>query len=322
MPETLVQFAGLLLEPIYFFSNPQKRIFWLYLLSSLLIALSVLAWRGVLLGSAIRKAIDPRIWLNASGRVDLQWIGLNHCLRALLVVPVLGASIPIALTVNRGFIDLLGPGNFFQWGAGITGGVFTAALFLGEDFTRFLLHMLYHRVPWLWRFHAVHHSAESLTPLTLYRIHAVEMFINSCRSLLVIGAVSGIFIYLFDDAIGRLEILGASIFTFAFNMAGANLRHSPIWLGFGRWERWFISPAQHQIHHSDAAQHVDKNYGATLAVWDRWFGSWVASEGELVRSYGLRGKGMAQSLWRQLPGLSTGSPAGEAVNICPRPGES
>jgi len=60
---------------------------------------------------------------------------------------------------------------------------------------------------------------------------------------------------------------------FLFNALGANLRHSHIWLSFGSLERWFISPAQHQIHHSSAEADRDINFGTCLAIWDRLFGS-------------------------------------------------
>jgi sterol desaturase/sphingolipid hydroxylase (fatty acid hydroxylase superfamily) len=134
-------------------------------------------------------------------------------------------------------------------------------------------------VPLLWRFHAIHHSAEVLTPLTLYRVHFIELFINSCRSLLVIGGVSSAFIYVFDDSISLLQVMGVSVFTMLFNLAGANLRHSHVWVGFGIAEHWFISPAQHQIHHSTKPVHRNCNFGAILAIWDRWLGTWIGSKG-------------------------------------------
>ena len=76
----------------------------------------------------------------------------------------------------------------------MTSVLFTLAVFIFEDFSRFLVHYLYHKVPLLWRFHAIHHSATVMTPLSLYRIHFIEMAINSCRSLLLIGGLSGILI--------------------------------------------------------------------------------------------------------------------------------
>ena len=99
------------------------------------------------------------------------------------------------------------------------------------------------------------------------------------------------------------QVLGVSILSTLFNLAGANLRQGHAWVGFGRFERWFISPAQHQIHHSNATEHIDRNYGASRAIRDRWFESWVASKGETVPGSGLAEKTVDQRLQRQLGGL-------------------
>jgi len=69
-------------------------------------------------------------------------------------------------------------------------------------------------------------------------------------------------------------VLGVDVVGFALAALGGNLRHSHVWLSYGPWlERWFISPAQHQIHHSRDPRDHDRNFGAGLAVWDWVFGS-------------------------------------------------
>ena len=77
--------------------------------------------------------------------------------------------------------------------------------------------------------------------------------------------------------IGRIDLVtigGANAMYVLFNALGANLRHSHIWLSYGRvMEHIFISPAQHQIHHSVAIKHHDKNYGSMFAIWDWMFGT-------------------------------------------------
>jgi hypothetical protein len=61
---------------------------------------------------------------------------------------------------------------------------------------------------------------------------------------------------------------------FIFNSLAANLRHSHVWLSFGPvLERVLSSPAQHQIHHSDAPRHFNKNFGINLSLWDWMFGT-------------------------------------------------
>jgi len=73
--------------------------------------------------------------------------------------------------------------------------------------------------------------------------------------------------------------LGVNIFVFSFHVAGSNLRHSHIGIQYWPWlEKLIISPAQHQLHHSLDFRHYDKNFGATLALWDWFFGSLHYSE--------------------------------------------
>jgi sterol desaturase/sphingolipid hydroxylase (fatty acid hydroxylase superfamily) len=172
--------------------------------------------------------------------------------------------------------------------------LFTIALFVADDFTRFLLHWMMHKVPALWALHRVHHSAEVLTPITIYRVHPLESFFYSLRLILAQGIVLGIFFYGFGMRLSAWEVAGANAITYCLNLAGANLRHSHVWLSFGPWlEYLFISPAQHQIHHSEQPEHFDRNFGAFLAIWDLLFRSLYRAAGQRRPSgFGLgRGQG-------------------------------
>jgi len=144
------------------------------------------------------------------------------------------------------------------------------------------------RWPVLWAFHKVHHSATTLTPLTVYRTHPMEAVLFSLRGTAVQASVVAVFIFCFGSAVDLFTVLGASVFLFAFNAAGSNLRHSHVRIGYGRrLERWLMSPAQHQIHHSVEERHHDKNFGTVLSLWD-WLGGtlYLAEKGEELR-YGL-----------------------------------
>jgi sterol desaturase/sphingolipid hydroxylase (fatty acid hydroxylase superfamily) len=223
----------------------------------------------------------------------------------IFIVPVLMGQVAVAMSCYRALVGWFGDGDFLRWHSGWVMALFTVTVFIVEDFTRFFVHYCYHKIPLLWRFHAIHHSAITMTPLTLYRVHFIEYFINACRSLFVTGAISGLFMYCFVGAIGVYEVLGVSILNMLFNLAGANLRHSHIWIGFGRFEQVFISPAQHQIHHSSAKAHLDKNFGASLAIWDKWFGSWLPSQTEQVKRFGLYKTVNPQKLYKQILGIKT-----------------
>jgi len=269
------------------FIDIEHRTYWLYLLSGFVIAI-IATWKSNKKIHVLLKAtFSKKYWFNRSCYTDYKWLFINQLLKSLIVIPLLATSLTVAIYVNRVFMGSFGSGNFLHWPYQYVLITFSISLFFIEDFSRFFVHWLYHRVPILWKFHSVHHSATVLTPLTLYRVHCVEYILNNCRGILVIGLVSGIFMYCFEGAIGFAEILGVNLFNFLFNLAAANLRHSHVWISFGYWEHLFISPAQHQIHHSQEKIHYDKNFGSCLAIWDKFFSSWQTSANNKVKRFGL-----------------------------------
>ncbi len=166
--------------------------------------------------------------------------------------------------------------------------VLTITLFVVDDFLRWLVHFASHRIPELWEFHKVHHSAEVLNFATAERHHPVDVIINAAVLTTGYGIVNGLFIALFGDQVTVSAIAGANIFLVAFNIAGGVLRHSPFWITFGpNVERWIISPAMHQIHHSDKPEHFDRNMGGSLAVWDRMFGTLHIPRGREIEGFGI-----------------------------------
>lgn len=272
---------------LFFFIDMDRRTHWLYLVSGFVIGI-IVTWKNKKeLRVFIKNTFSIKYWFNHSCYKDYQWILINQVLKALLILPLLASSLTVALYVNRSFMENFGSGDFVQWPYQYVVITFSVTLFIIEDFSRFFIHWLYHRIPLLWKYHSVHHSATVLTPLTLYRVHSIEYILNNIRGVFVVGVVSGIFMYSFDGAIGFAEILGVNLFNFVFNLAAANLRHSHVWISFGYLEHIFISPAQHQIHHSREKIHFDKNFGSCLAIWDKAFYSWQTSMNNKVRKFGL-----------------------------------
>ena len=92
-----------------------------------------------------------------------------------------------------------------------------------------------------------------------------------------LGVATGFFLFLFSGHFHVLTFFGVNLFGQLFNFFGSNLRHSQAPVGFGFLERVFISPAQHQIHHSRADEDCDRNFGVSLAIWDQIFGTLVLS---------------------------------------------
>jgi sterol desaturase/sphingolipid hydroxylase (fatty acid hydroxylase superfamily) len=150
------------------------------------------------------------------------------------------------------------------------------------DFTLFYFHYLFHKVPALWEFHKVHHSAEVMTPLTAYRMHPVEVVIEMNATAVAAGLLFGVFGHMTNGNHAQFLILGINAVQFAFYVVGFNLRHSHIPLGYGRIvSQVFVSPWMHQLHHSRETPHLDKNMGFIFSFWDRMFGTlYIPHRGE------------------------------------------
>lgn len=269
-----------------------KRVYLVYLAGSMALVLLAIAYKRLHKDPDGARAIwrsvsDLRVWLHPSARLDYQLLVINPLVRVLLLGMLGFSLVPVALGTSQLLDQWLGPVSPGWSGLAVTA-AYTLVLFTADDFTRFLLHYLMHKVPALWSLHRLHHSAEVLTPLTVYRIHPLESLLYSLRMVVTQGVVLGVFFFAFGMNLTVWEIAGANVFTYLFNLAGANLRHSHVWISWGPWlERVFISPAQHQIHHSNNPDHFDRNMGAFLALWDGLFGTLLTAKGRVVDGYGL-----------------------------------
>jgi sterol desaturase/sphingolipid hydroxylase (fatty acid hydroxylase superfamily) len=222
--------------------------------------------------SPLAYIFPKQMYLSQSSLVDLKIYIANHYFTFQAAGIKLISGTVIAGWTAGALEPALG-------GSGIDGRQFWALavcallIAMANDFATYLTHRLSHQNTLLWPFHKVHHSAESLTPLTLYRKHPLyELFKTAVHSLIA-GPVVGVIAVVFDQY-GFWAILGINAIYMVFNFAGSNLRHSHIWIGFGPvLSRVFISPAMHQIHHSIDPRHYDKNYGEVFALWDWMFGT-------------------------------------------------
>jgi sterol desaturase/sphingolipid hydroxylase (fatty acid hydroxylase superfamily) len=258
------------------FVNPKKRIFIFYLLASVFIALLWLIFnKKMSLKKSMEKIFNFKIFFSKSSKSDYKLFILNQFFISL-ISPILVTQLTIATFLFFYFhsISWLNPGMFLNTSGIIVGILFTSFHFLLDDFTKFFVHRCMHRWHILWELHKVHHSATTLTPMTVFRTHPFEVIIFSFRGAFTQAIIISSFVFLFGNNIDLITILGANIFVFFFNIFGSNLRHSHIGIKYWRWlEHIIISPAQHQVHHSISIKHHDKNFGVALALWDWLFGS-------------------------------------------------
>jgi sterol desaturase/sphingolipid hydroxylase (fatty acid hydroxylase superfamily) len=233
----------------------------------------------------LRRLFNPAYWLSRSSLYDVFLLIFNTVMRLTLIVPYLGSHLAVTVLVGGFLQEHVGDAPDLHLGWLWIALIFSVSFLILDDLSRFLLHFCMHRFDILWYFHKTHHSATVLTPLTIFRVHPLEHFLYFSRRLVVFGFVTGIFIWLFSNRLSGLQILGVDMFGVLFNFAAANLRHSHIWISFGRLERIFISPAQHQIHHSVGSSHV--NLGSIFSFWDGFLGTRMYSGKKRDLEFGL-----------------------------------
>lgn len=260
--------------------------FWVLAATSL--AMAWIAWRLHYAGKfgkgarAFLRFLFPRaIYAHGSTRVDLQLILLNQLFSPVTLMLAALATGVLASWTSRGLFAFM-PAHDpdFEWGLLPLAG-FTLAIALASDLATYIVHRLYHTVPALWEIHKVHHSAEVMSPLTVFRKHPLFDLAARALKAVFIGPMQGIVFFAFAGPVDALTAFGANLVFGAFHMLGAGLRHSHVWLSYGPvLERVFISPAQHQVHHSKARRHWDRNFGQIFAIWD-----WIAGTLYVPRGY-------------------------------------
>lgn len=284
--ELLDQAIDAIQLPVSYLTNPGKRIYFVYLISSVLLAYYV--WHQSKIQHSFFKYIfNKKVWTSNSALIDYLFIFFNGFIKIFLIGPFLILGLTLAYYTEEFLIGYFGLINLDLNHYTILI-LYTFTLTLINDFGSFIVHYVFHKVPFMWEFHKIHHSATVLNPVTQYRLHPIELIINNFKNIIVFGVVTGMFSFIAEQQVNKILFLGANAFSFLFLFWGANLRHSHVKLKYLPFlEYIFISPTQHQIHHSDNPKHFDKNMGAKLAIWDWIFGTLVRSKDVKKLKFGL-----------------------------------
>jgi sterol desaturase/sphingolipid hydroxylase (fatty acid hydroxylase superfamily) len=162
-----------------------------------------------------------------------------------------------------------------------------AGILLLTDLTQYGVHRLFHAVPLLWRFHAIHHSAEQMDWLAGSRLHLVDVAMT--RGLTYVP----IYVLGFDEA---------PLFAYvAFVSVQATFIHANVRFDFGPLRHVLATPRFHHWHHAAEREAVDKNFAVHLPALDRLFGTYYQPEGRWPTAYGLAdGAALPEGYLRQL----------------------
>ncbi|HEY4581070.1 MAG TPA: sterol desaturase family protein [Candidatus Acidoferrales bacterium] len=213
----------------------------------------------------------------AGWRTDLAHFFISHL---LVQVTVLLTMLPAAV--------------FFRWAVhpAMQAGVAAQPLWLQfleivfvADFTEYWVHRAFHVLPWLWKFHAVHHSSTAMDWLAGSRMHLVD--IVATRGLT--------FVPLFVLGFAQPAVYAYLVFV-SFH---AVFIHANVNFRFGALVHLIATPQFHHWHHSAQFEAVDKNFAVHLPWLDRVFGSYYMPPGEWPAAYGIAGNPVPENYFRQ-----------------------
>jgi sterol desaturase/sphingolipid hydroxylase (fatty acid hydroxylase superfamily) len=130
------------------------------------------------------------------------------------------------------------------------------------DYSLYVWHVLTHKVPFLWRFHLVHHVDRELDASTALRFHFGELILSV------------------PWRAAQIVLIGVSPFSFSvwqtLLFMSILFHHSNVRLPIA-WERrlnlLIVTPRMHGIHHSTVRQETDSNWSSGLTIWDRLHGT-------------------------------------------------
>lgn len=131
------------------------------------------------------------------------------------------------------------------------------------DLAIYLQHVVFHKVPWFWALHKVHHADPDYDVTTGARFHPVEIVLSLLIKMVVVVVLGApaVAVIIFE------VILNASAM---FNHANVQLpRRIDQWL-----RRVLVTPDMHRVHHSVIRSETDSNYGFALSWWDRLFATY------------------------------------------------
>jgi sterol desaturase/sphingolipid hydroxylase (fatty acid hydroxylase superfamily) len=146
-------------------------------------------------------------------------------------------------------------------------------LFIVLDFMSYVTHYIEHFAPIFWELHKVHHSATTMTPLTIKRTHPVGDLFESGVAALVMTIPLGVLRAMTHMSLLEMAILLSNATLIGTILVLESLKHCPFPISYGPFDKILCSPVMHQVHHGSKIEHWDKNFGNKLMVWDWMFGT-------------------------------------------------
>jgi sterol desaturase/sphingolipid hydroxylase (fatty acid hydroxylase superfamily) len=176
--------------------------------------------------------------------------------------------------------------TFRAWVAALPFLVQLFAIMALTDFVQYWVHRMFHRVPFLWRFHAVHHSAQCMDWMAGARMHFLEILV--LRGTTVIPMI----ILGFDQSAVNAYLLIVYLY--------ATFVHSNLGFRFGFLEKFLVTPRFHHWHHGIEREAIDVNFSVHFPLYDILFGTHhMPEKNRWPEGYGIKSHPMPKGYWRQ-----------------------
>ena len=153
------------------------------------------------------------------------------------------------------------------------------------DLVQYWFHRSFHEVPWLWRFHAVHHSAKCLDWMAGSRMHLFE--------IILLRAFTTMPMYLMGFA--ESALYGYIFFVYLSSV----FVHSNVRLSFGILQYIIATPRFHHWHHGIDKAAINVNYAVHFPLLDRIFGSYHFPPDQWPEGYGIESHPVPRGYWKQ-----------------------
>jgi sterol desaturase/sphingolipid hydroxylase (fatty acid hydroxylase superfamily) len=227
-----------------------------------------------------RWPLRPQPFLRTDLADDLAYYFIGGMLPAFLVV--------VAVVGTTQLAQRYGPAAVYASIAGLPFALRLAATLVIGEIAYYWAHRWSHEIPWLWRFHSIHHSPTSLDWLVNTRAHPLDLaFARSVIAsvLLLVG-------------LGQTtshDIANLTALVVIFNTVWGFFIHANLRVRLGVFEHLITTPAYHHWHHAnDGREFVNKNYAALLRFVDRLFGTHYLPLAQFPRRYGIESAMPAQ----------------------------
>ncbi len=174
-----------------------------------------------------------------------------------------------------------GPAAFYAWLASVPFALRVVATIVIGEIAYYWAHRWSHEVPWLWRFHAIHHSPTALDWLVNTRAHPLDLAFSRSLSAIVLSLLG------FAAGAGA-DLATVVAVVIIFNTSWGFFIHANLRLRLGPLEHLITTPAFHHWHHTnDGSDYVNKNYAALLPWVDRLFGTHYLPPAQYPKRYGI-----------------------------------